>query len=84
MRKASESFAKCDVDDHCVMLLPARTDTRWWESLITADALLFWRGRLRFVGAPAPAPFPSVIAYWGHCVTRSRGAFAPHGWMVEK
>lgn len=46
-----------------VALLPARTDTRWfpWD----ARALCFWKGRLTFVGAPAPAPFPSVLAFWG-------------------
>jgi hypothetical protein len=49
-----------------VALLPARTDARWWqESVRTADALLFWRGRLRFLGAPSSAPFPSAVAYWG-------------------
>ena len=45
-----------------VALLPARVDTRWFPW--TADALCFWRGRLTFKGAPAPAPFPSVLAIW--------------------
>lgn len=46
-----------------IALLPARTDTRWfpWD----ATALAFWRGRLTFLDAPHPAPFPSVLAYWG-------------------
>lgn len=46
-----------------IALLPARTDTRWfpWD----ADAICFWRGRLTFRGAPAPAPFPSAVVYWG-------------------
>ena len=45
-----------------VALLPARVDTKWFPW--TADALCFWRGRLKFRGAPAPAPFPSVLAIW--------------------
>lgn len=60
-----------------IALLPARTDTRWfpWD----ADALCFWKGRLTFKGAPAPAPFPSVVAFWpGRAFDRSpnrAGAF---------
>ena len=45
-----------------VALLPARVDTRWFPW--SADALCFWRGRLKFRGAPAPAPFSSVLAIW--------------------
>lgn len=48
-----------------VMLVPARTDTAWWRAATSeADAVAFWRGRITFVGAPHPAPFPSaIIAY---------------------
>lgn len=49
-----------------IALVPARTDTRaWHESATTARAVCFWRGRLRFVGALHPAPFPSAVLYWG-------------------
>ena len=45
-----------------VALLPVRTDTRWFEELRTRAATLWWiPGRLCFVGAPHPAPFPSMI-----------------------
>jgi len=45
-----------------VCLLPARTDTRWWHDNIPyADEVRFVKGRLRFVGAPSSAPFPSVV-----------------------
>jgi len=55
--------------DVVVALLPARTDTRWWHSYIGAHCELasevrFLKGRLRFVGAAASAPFPSVIVVW--------------------
>ena len=43
-------------------LLPARTDTRWWHEYVEGRASVkFLRGRVRFVGAPGPAPFPSVL-----------------------
>ncbi len=46
-----------------IYLLPARTDTKWFDLLIKhADFVGFWRGRLRFGKATNPAPFPSMIA----------------------
>ncbi len=47
-----------------VMLLPARTETVWFQDVVLPHAaeLQFVKGRLRFVGAPGSAPFPSVIA----------------------
>lgn len=46
-----------------VMLLPARTDTRWWHDWVMKAATIYLvRGRLRFVGAPSSAPFPSAVA----------------------
>lgn len=64
-------------------LIPARPDTRAWHKWITtADAICFWRGRIKFVGAPAPAPFPSALPYWGNRPREFVRAFAPHGWIV--
>ena len=52
-----------------VGLWPSRTDTAWYQDhLTTADALLHWSGRLPFddgSDSPDPAPFPSVVPYWG-------------------
>jgi site-specific DNA-methyltransferase (adenine-specific) len=54
----------------CVMLIPARTDTKVWHSYIwdnlthkprTGVEVRLLPGRLRFVGAKASAPFPSAI-----------------------
>lgn len=45
-------------------LLPARTDTRWFNQLFGAE-LCFIRGRLTFGAAQHPAPFPSVLVYYG-------------------
>ena len=47
-----------------VMLVPARTDTAWWHTAGRTARVEFLRGRLRFKGAPASAPFPSAILYW--------------------
>jgi site-specific DNA-methyltransferase (adenine-specific) len=45
-----------------VILLPARTETRYWnEYCVKADEIWFIKGRLRFEGANNSAPFPSVL-----------------------
>lgn len=47
-------------------LMPARTDTRWGQYVLSeATAVCFLRGRLTFVGAEAPAPFPCMVPLWG-------------------
>jgi phage N-6-adenine-methyltransferase len=67
-----------------IMLLPARPDTRYWHAGIfpTCDALCFLRGRLKFVGASHPAPFPSALVYWGADVSRFRCVFHEHGYCI--
>lgn len=52
---------------HCtaVALIPARTDTEWWHAhVMRAGEIRLLPGRLRFVGAKYPAPFPSAIVVW--------------------
>ena len=44
-----------------VMLLPSRTDTRWWHDYVMKGEIRFIRGRLRFSGAQINAPFPSAV-----------------------
>jgi hypothetical protein len=47
------------------MLIPSRTDTRWWhEDVMTADEIRFVKGRLKFGDAVNAAPFPSAIVVW--------------------
>lgn len=58
-----------------VALLPARTDTNLFHTHIWdratqqprpwVSAVHFLRGRIKFVGAPASAPFPSMIVVFG-------------------
>lgn len=48
-----------------VLLVPAAVDTRYWQDHVaTADRVCFLRGRVRFQGAPACAPFATAIALW--------------------
>jgi phage N-6-adenine-methyltransferase len=45
-----------------VMLVPARTDTKWWhEYAMKAQEIRFIRGRIKFGGCKNSAPFPSAI-----------------------
>ncbi len=47
-----------------VMLIPARTDTRWFHEYIynkIGVEIRFLKGRLRFGGSRYNAPFPSMV-----------------------
>lgn len=60
IRKARES-ARAGATVVC--LIPARPDTALWQDVILPFAeVRFLRGRVRFVGASAGAPFPSAVA----------------------
>jgi site-specific DNA-methyltransferase (adenine-specific) len=60
----SKASAEASRAAFIVMLVPARTDTRWWHDAIGSARVEYLRGRLRFKGAPASAPFPSALLYW--------------------
>jgi phage N-6-adenine-methyltransferase len=78
---AEEGRKGCEL----ITLTPARCDTRWWRHMTTADVICFWRGRIKFVGAPAPAPFPSAVCYWGKRPGKFSEVFEPFSnWMVCK
>jgi hypothetical protein len=49
-----------------VMLLPARTDTAWWNDYCTKGLVKFVRGRLKFGDGPTGAPFPSAIVIFAN------------------
>lgn len=52
------------VGNTVVMLLPARTDTKWFHDYIYGKdrvEIRFIRGRLKFGGSKNSAPFPSMI-----------------------
>ena len=60
IKKACEESLKGKV---CVMLLPARTDTKIFHEIILpfSKEIRFIKGRLKFEQYNNPAPFPSMI-----------------------
>lgn len=50
-----------------VLLIPSRTDTRWWHDYVMeATEIRFIKGRLRFGGAKNAAPFPSCVVVFAN------------------
>lgn len=59
MRKAWEEHQQGKL---VVMLIPSRTDTRWWHDYaMRASEIRFIKGRLHFDDQKHPAPFPSAL-----------------------
>jgi len=55
-----------------VMLIPSRTDTRYWHDYVMkAKEIRFVSGRLKFGPQEGPAPFPSAVVIF------EQGAFVP-------
>lgn len=75
--------AEADYGCEILMLVPARTDTKWFQTAMF-DAVCFWRGRLKFKGAKNPAPFPSALLYWGEQMERFSEAFQPLGLVMAE
>ena len=49
-------------DTIVVMLIPARTDTKYWhQNVMKADEVHFVKGRLKFGDSENSAPFPSAV-----------------------
>ena len=50
-----------------VMLIPSRTDTRWWHGYVMeATEIRFIKGRLKFGNSKNSAPFPSAIVVFNN------------------
>lgn len=62
-REIGKWVAKCAAHKGtAVMLLPARTDTRWFHDYIYGKAeIRFIKGRLKFGNSKNSAPFPSMV-----------------------
>lgn len=58
-----KSFKESQMDNVIVMLIPSRTDTRYWHDWIfgKASEIRFIKGRLKFGGSKNSAPFPSAV-----------------------
>lgn len=63
VKKAYESFQ--EHHNTIVMLLPARTDTKWFHDYIYGKAeIRFIKGRLKFGNSKNSAPFPSMVVIY--------------------
>lgn len=66
-KETGEWVEKCALESRkpnttVVMLIPARTDTRWFHEYIYHKAeIRFIKGRLKFGNAQNSAPFPSMV-----------------------
>lgn len=70
-RKETGEWVKKAYEEHLrgcetiVMLLPARTDTKWFHEYIYGKAeIRFVKGRLKFGGSKDAAPFPSMVVIY--------------------
>jgi phage N-6-adenine-methyltransferase len=61
----AKAAASADESATVVCLVPARVDTAWWWDYCSFAEVRFLRGRLRFGGASAGAPFPSAVVIFG-------------------
>ena len=65
-REIFDWVARCSAHSFAVMLLPARTDVRWWHDfVIPYGDVEFIKGRLKFGGHKNSAPFPSAVVVFG-------------------
>jgi phage N-6-adenine-methyltransferase len=76
---ASEGKAGAEI----VALVAARTGSRWFEQMWTANRICFVLGRIRFVGSEAGAPFDSALCYWGPRVSRFEKAMEGLGKLIR-
>ena len=61
IEKAIEQSEHCE---RIVLLVPARTDTRWFHDLVYCRyTIVFLRGRLKFGDGKNSAPFPSMLVF---------------------
>jgi phage N-6-adenine-methyltransferase len=64
-----------DPDTKVIMLIPARTDTKYWHKYVMkAEMVFFVKGRLKFGGHNNSAPFPSAVVVFNTI---------PKGWSTE-
>lgn len=56
-------------DATTVLLVPARTDVKWFHEIVLPRAeVRFIKGRLRFGGSKDPAPFPTMLVIFRNAV----------------
>ena len=69
-----------------VMLVPSRTDTKWWHDYIMkAKEVHLVRGRLKFGTSDNAAPFPSaVVVFHSDMLYKSSMALVPNFYPLER
>jgi len=80
IEKLTHEYETGDVTS-AVALVPARTDTQWWQS-IAAYPYCALHGRVKFIridGRKSQPMFPSAVVYLGPQLARFAGAFADLG-----
>jgi len=78
--------SRCGNTQTIVMLMPARTDTKFWHQSIVGKATIFFlKGRLKFGNAEQVAPFPSCLVIWGGSdeVITALEAVLPEAWLSQ-
>lgn len=78
--RASDTINAEDGPDHITMLLPARTDTRWFWVATEMAAVVFVPGRLAFGDGKMPAPFPSMLVLFDRPDKVIRPRFSRWAW----
>jgi len=62
IKKGYEEVESGDPGTRVVMLIPARTDTKYWHDYVMkASEIYFVKGRLKFGDSDNSAPFPSAV-----------------------
>lgn len=70
--------------DENVSLWPVRTGAKWWQKWVApSDAILFWEGRIKFVGSEHQAPWHSAISYVGPRADLFVEGMKSYGWIVR-
>ena len=65
-----KAVEEADKGKTVVLLIPSRTDTRWWQNdIMKAQEIRFIKGRLKFGNATNSAPFPSALAIFKKVLT---------------
>lgn len=60
-----KAFDEANHGKTVVLLIPSRTDTRWWHDYVMkATEIRFLKGRLKFGQAKNNAPFPSCVVIY--------------------
>jgi site-specific DNA-methyltransferase (adenine-specific) len=71
-------------DTRVVMLIPARTDTKYWHNYVMkAREVHFIKGRLKFGDSKNSAPFPSAVAIFDSGTTYVRHLY-PSIYTMER